>query len=53
MTNVSWFATRAFCSSEHVVALLDAEGRIVATTDASGTPDPAFVKAIVDLRARP
>ncbi len=33
-----------------VVALLDAEGRIVATTDASGAPDPAFVKAIRDLQ---
>ncbi len=34
-----------------VVALLDAEGRIRATTDASGTPDPAFVKAILALQA--
>jgi len=35
-----------------VVALLDAEGSIVSTTDASGAPDPAFVKAIVALEAR-
>ena len=33
-----------------VVALLDAQGRIVARTDASGAPDPAFVKAIVRLQ---
>ncbi|WP_168170404.1 MULTISPECIES: SCO family protein [unclassified Rhodanobacter] len=35
-----------------VVALLDAEGRVIATTDASGAPDPAFVRAIVDLEAK-
>ena len=34
-----------------VVALLDAEGRIRATTDASGAPDPAFVQAIHALQA--
>ena len=34
-----------------VVVLLDAEGRIRATTDASGAPDPAFVKAILALHA--
>jgi protein SCO1/2 len=34
-----------------VVALLDHEGRIVATTDASGAADPAFVKAILSLQA--
>ena len=34
-----------------VVALLDAEGRIRATTDASGTPDPAFVRAILAVQA--
>lgn len=28
------------------VSLLDAQGRIVAATDASGTPDPAFLQAI-------
>jgi protein SCO1/2 len=33
------------------VSLLDAEGRIVASTDASGALDPAFVKASVALRA--
>lgn len=31
------------------VALLDAQGRIVAATDASGTPDPAFIKVVVGL----
>ncbi|MDQ2780534.1 MAG: SCO family protein [Pseudomonadota bacterium] len=35
-----------------VVALLDAQGRIVATTDASGKADPAFVKATVALSAK-
>jgi protein SCO1/2 len=35
-----------------VVALLDADGRIVAKTDASGKPDPAFVKAILQLQGR-
>lgn len=35
-----------------VVALLDAQGRIVATTDASGKADPAFVKANVALSAK-
>ena len=34
-----------------VVALLDAEGRIRATTDASGVPDPAFVQAILAVQA--
>jgi protein SCO1 len=34
-----------------VVALLDDNGRIVATTDASGAPAPAFVKAILSLKA--
>lgn len=34
-----------------VVALLDEDGRIVATTDASGAPDPVFVKAILSLEA--
>jgi len=34
-----------------VVALLDEDGRIVATTDASGAPDPVFVKAILSLQA--
>ena len=34
-----------------VVALLDAEGRIRATTDASGTPDPAFLRAILAVQA--
>ena len=34
-----------------VVALLDADGRIRATTEASGAPDPAFVKAILGLHA--
>ncbi len=34
-----------------VVALLDAEGRIRATTDALGTPDPAFVQAILAVQA--
>jgi protein SCO1/2 len=33
-----------------VVALLDADGRILARTDASGKPDPAFVKAILLLQ---
>jgi protein SCO1/2 len=28
------------------VSLLDAQGRIVAATDASGVPDPAFVQAV-------
>jgi protein SCO1/2 len=31
------------------VSLLDAQGRIVAATDASGMPDPVFVKAVVGL----
>ncbi|MFA6232543.1 MAG: SCO family protein [Rhodanobacter sp.] len=31
------------------VSLLDAQGRIVAATEASGAPDPAFVKAVVEL----
>ena len=34
-----------------VVALLDDDGRIVATTDTSGPPDPAFVKAMLSLQA--
>jgi protein SCO1/2 len=34
-----------------VVALLDDDGRIAATTDASSAPDPAFVKAILSLQA--
>ncbi len=34
-----------------VVVLLDAEGRIRATTDASGTPDPAFLRAILAVQA--
>lgn len=34
-----------------VVALLDADGRLRATTDASGAIDPAFVQAILDLQA--
>lgn len=34
-----------------VVALLDQDGRIAATTNASGTTDPAFVKAIISLQA--
>ena len=34
-----------------VVTLLDAEGRIRATTEASGAPDPAFVQAILGLHA--
>lgn len=34
-----------------VVALLDADGRLRATTDASGAADPAFVQAILDLQA--
>ncbi len=35
------------------VSLLDAQGRIVAATDASGAPDPEFVKAVVGLLKRP
>jgi protein SCO1/2 len=31
------------------VSLLDAQGRIVAATDASGAPDPAFVKEVARL----
>ncbi len=31
------------------VSLLDAQGRIVAATDASGAPDPAFVKVVAGL----
>ncbi|MDE1898566.1 MAG: SCO family protein [Xanthomonadaceae bacterium] len=34
-----------------VVALLDAEGRVLATTDASGAPDPAIVRAILAVHA--
>ena len=34
-----------------VVALLDAEGRIRATTDASSAPDPAFLRAILAVQA--
>jgi len=34
-----------------VVALLDARGRVLATTEASDAPDPAFVKAILGLHA--
>lgn len=32
-----------------VIALIDSAGRIVATSDAFGTPDPAFTKKIRDL----
>ncbi|MGA9333780.1 MAG: SCO family protein, partial [Rudaea sp.] len=32
-----------------VLALLDAEGRIVATSDSTGAPDPEFVAAILKL----
>ncbi|MFC5526923.1 SCO family protein [Rhodanobacter ginsengisoli] len=35
------------------VSLLDAQGRIVATTDASGRPEPAFVQAIDRALAKP
>ena len=34
-----------------VVALLDADGRLRASTDASAAIDPAFVQAILDLQA--
>ena len=34
-----------------VLALLDAEGRIVATSDSTGAPDPEFVAAILKLKA--
>lgn len=34
-----------------VVALLDGEGRVLATTDATGKPDPAFVAAMVMVAA--
>ena len=34
-----------------VVALLDADGRLRATTDASAAIDPGFVQAILDLQA--
>ncbi len=35
------------------VSLLDAQGRIVAATDASGRPDPAFVQAIDEALKNP
>lgn len=35
------------------VSLLDAQGRIVAATDASGRPEPAFVQAIDQALANP
>lgn len=34
------------------VSLLDAQGRIVAATEASGAPDPAFVQAVVGLLSK-
>ena len=34
------------------VSLLDGQGRIVAATEASGAPDPAFVKTIVGLLSK-
>ncbi len=34
-----------------IVSLVDADGRIVARTDASAEPDPAFIRAIVDNQA--
>ncbi len=34
-----------------VVALLDADGRVRATIDASAAIDPGFVQAILDLQA--